>query len=94
MIDLHAFSLKKVTTEFESRLIEPDPVSVTTNGTQIETRDSIQARHRAYDEYEIYDISLSRLVVDSLLSLFFRNEIQTRFSQISGFFTSQVKYTS
>ena len=85
LTDSHFFSLKEVTTEFESRLIEPAPVYVTTNGTDVETRDSIQARHRAHDEYEIYDISLSRLVVESLLSSSFRHEIQTRFSHVSGF---------
>ena len=85
LTDSHAFSLKEVTTEFESRLTEPASVSVTTNGTEVETRDSVQARHRAYDEYEIYDISLSRLVVESLLSSSFLHEIQTRFSHVSGF---------
>ena len=75
LTDSHAFSLKEVTTEFGSRLIEPDPVSVNINGTQVESGDSIQARHRAYDEYEIYDISLSRLGVESLLSSSFCHEI-------------------
>ena len=76
--------MKEVTTEFKYRLIEPDPVSVNTNGTQVETRDSIQARHRAYDENKIYDISLSRLVVESLLSSSFWYEIQNCFSHISS----------
>ena len=33
LIDSHAFCLEEVTTEFGSRLIEPDPVSVNINGT-------------------------------------------------------------
>ena len=68
LTDSNAYSLKEVTTEFKYHLIEPDPVSINTNGTQVETRDSIQARCYALTEYEIYDISLSCLVVEFLLS--------------------------
>ena len=88
LTDSYAFSLKEVTTEFESRLIEPALVSVTTNSTEVETRDLIQARHRAYDEYEIYYISLSRLVVESLPFYSFRHEIQTLFPMFPVLMTS------
>ena len=85
MIGSYDSSLKEVTTEFKSHFIEPDPVSVDTDGTQVETRDSIQARHHIYDEYKIYDISLSRVVVESLVSSSFRHEMQTRFSHNPNF---------
>ena len=37
LLDYYDYSLKEVITEFESRFIEPDPVSVDTDGTQVET---------------------------------------------------------
>ena len=80
------FTLKEVTDEFNSRMIEPAPQYVTdSSGTQTETVASVQARYRAYDEFEKGDIGLSRLVVESQISPTIREQVRTRFSHVANF---------
>ena len=80
--NVHLFTMDSVTQEHESRLIEP-PVIYDSAGT--ETADSVQARFRCYDEFEKYDFSLSRLAIESLITLRLREAISVRFSHIDDF---------
>ena len=64
--NVHLFTIDSVTQEHESRLIEPPVVN---DSSVAETSDSIQARFRCYDEFEKYDFSLSRLAIESLITL-------------------------
>ena len=61
----HLFTLEDVTQEHDSRLVEP-AIVLDPNG--VETSASKQNRHRAYDKFEIYDIALSRLAIEALLT--------------------------
>ena len=78
----HLFTLEDVINEHDSRLTEP-PAIVDSNGT--ETDESVLARHRAYDCYELYDMALSRLAIEALLTARLREEIRTRFSHVADF---------
>ena len=76
----HKVNLLDVIAEHNERLSEPNPV--TTNDAQgnlVETQDSIDARFKCYDTYELRDIQLSRLVIDSLISPALRLQVLTRF---------------
>ena len=80
--NVHLFTIDSVTQEHESRLIEP---SVVNDSTGNETSGSSQARFRCYDEFEKYDFSLSRLAIESLITLRLREAISIRFSHIDDF---------
>ena len=51
----------------------------------VETAESVKACFRAYDSYELYDMALSRLAIEALLTARLRDEIRTRYSHISEF---------
>ena len=81
--NLHLFTLEDVQLEYESRLIEP---SIVLDATGIsETPDSRNARFRSFDKYELCDRSLSRLAVDSLVTVAFHRIIAVRFSHVEIF---------
>ena len=61
----HSFTLEQVLSEFNLRnTIKPSPI-IDSNG--IETSESIINRFKCYDDYEGYDLNLSRLVLESLV---------------------------
>eukprot|EP00979_Chaetoceros_neogracilis_P007259 scaffold1521_cov271-Chaetoceros_neogracile.AAC.67 len=70
----HLFELEDVLTEYNSRVIQNDPVVDAVS--LIETDVSIAACFRQYDVFELFDQALSRLVVESLLSTSFREVIK------------------
>ena len=78
----HLFTLEDVINEHDSRLTEP-PAIDDSNGN--ETEGSVLARHRAYDSYELYDMALSRLAIEALLTVCLSEEIRTRFSHVADF---------
>ena len=60
----HAFTTEEVTAEYEDRLNEPVAV-LDANG--VETDVSKGNRFKFYDNFEINDLLLSRIIVESLL---------------------------
>ena len=76
MQNTHLFTLSDVTSEHDSRLVEPAAIL---DAAGVKTADSVQARFRAYDDYKIYDMALSRLAIEALLTARLREEIRTRF---------------
>ena len=79
----HSFSLDQVIKEFTDRNItEPTPILDSTNN---ETDESITNRFKCYDDYEAYDISLSRLVMETLTHPVLRETIETRYDHLDDF---------
>ena len=87
MLDLseeyHMFTLEELLAEYNTRLICPPPVYDPLSGN--ETPESIAARHRSYDEYELCDIALSRLAVESLVSPVLRQRVIARYDHMDDF---------
>ena len=86
--DAHLFSMSQVRDEYDTRMVRPSAVfeiDFTGALTATETSTSKLIRKKAYDEYERYDIALSRLIVESLLSPSYRETIKTRFSHHDSF---------
>ena len=81
--DPHSFSLDQVLNEFNSRNIEEPPLVVNTNG--IESAESIIQRFKCYDDYEAYDLNLSRLVIETLVHPVLRETIATRYDHLDDF---------
>ena len=61
----HAYTNDEVIVEYEDRPTEPVPII---NGDGKETDESILARYKSYDEFELNELILSRMMVESLLS--------------------------
>ena len=80
--NVHMFTIDSVTTEHNSRLVEP-PIIQDSSGT--ETTKSAQACFCCYDEYKKYDFSLSRLAIESLITLCLQEAISVRFSYTQDF---------
>lgn len=78
------FTLEEVTTEYEGQLNKPDKV-LKDGSTTDETDASILNRFKAFDVYELSDLSLSRLCVECLLLDGFRENIINRFSHLPLF---------
>ena len=79
----HIFSLDSVITEHDTRMVHLYPVfELDTNGVSstTETTKSTVNRFKLYYMYEQYDISISRLLVELLISTTYRETIKTRFS--------------
>ena len=77
----HLFSLESVITENGTRIVTPNSIFVLDkhgNNTTVETIESIHTRFKAYGLYETYDLALSRLLVESLVSPTYRETINTR----------------
>lgn len=79
--DSYLFDLKGVIFEFNSIMVSPvllllqDPQE---NDTEVESPESISLRLRAYDEYEKYNIAFSRLVIEGLISLTYREIVKNK----------------
>ena len=80
--DTHSFTLHNVLDEYRARLITPEKITKE-DGT--ETKESALARYRAYDEFELYDIALSRLAIEALITAPLREKVAIRFSHIDDF---------
>ena len=78
----HLFTMQDVSKEHNSRLVEP---TVVNDSSGSETAASVLARHRVYDEFELYDMALSRLAIEALLTVRLREEVRTRFSHVLDF---------
>ena len=78
----HAFTVEEVIVEYQDRLDEPQPV-LNENGQ--ETDESKVSRYACYDEYELNDLHLSRMVVESLLTATFCEKLDTRFSHVEEY---------
>ena len=78
----HMFELAQIIAEHDSRLQSPAAIFDASN---VETPESTTARFRTYNEYERYNVALSRLVVEALISPSFRETIKTRFSHYDTF---------
>ena len=83
LTDIHLFTLDKVMTEFKSRLTEP--LVVIGASTGVETTLSQKRRLRCYDCYELWDMAISRLAVESLVGIELRDKIEVRYSHIEDF---------
>ena len=86
--DCHLFDLKGVIAEFNSRMKSPSAEflqDVIGNNTTTESTKSVSSRLRAYDEFDKYDIALSRLVIEALISHTYRETVKTRFSHHKDF---------
>ena len=78
----HAFTVKEVITEHESRLVEPTSIL---DDTGAETMASVAARFCSYDEFELHDVGLSHLTIDACVSVSLREEIAIRISHTPDF---------
>ena len=81
--DPHAFSIDQIIAEFNLRSADPPPPVVDAQGD--ETDDSIAARFPFYDDYEHFDIGLSRLAVESLVHPVLRSTVVTRYDHYDNF---------
>ena len=82
----HAFDVDTVLNEYRTRLDEPAPVTaVNGGGFDIETEASKLARFRCYDSFEAFDIYLSRLAIESLISTSVRTSVGVRFNHLADF---------
>jgi hypothetical protein len=79
----HSFSLDQVMKEFNDRNV-PEPAPIL-DGSNNETDESIVNRFKCYDDYESYDISLSRLVLETLTHPVLRETIETRYDHLDDF---------
>jgi len=79
--------MPQVRDEFDTRMARLSPVFeiITGNTNTTNTSASELIRKKAYGEYEWYDIALSRLIVESLLSPSYRETIKTHFSHHDNF---------
>ena len=75
----HAFTVAEVIAEYEDRL---DELAIVADNEGNETAQSKIDRFKSYDVFEINDLLLSRMVVESLLTSTFREKIDTRFSHL------------
>lgn len=78
----HLFTIEQVMSEHSSRLIEP-LVELDDNNDEIVT--SITARNRCYDKYEKFDISLSRRILETLLSQDIKATIRIKYGHLPNF---------
>ena len=80
--DVHLFTFDQVMTEFKSRLTEPAAIVANTG---VETASSQKRRSRCYDCYELWDMAISRLAVESLVGIELRDKISVRYSHVDDF---------
>ena len=78
----HLFTIKQVMQEHESRTSEPEPVL---DDNDEETTASISARFRSYDKYERFDISLSRRILETLLSQDIKATIRIKYGHLQNY---------
>ena len=82
--DPHAFSIDQVLDEFTRRSADP-PLPVVDATSGLETPASIATRLPFYDDYEHFDIGLSRLAVESLVHPVLRSTVVTRYDHYENF---------
>ena len=78
----HLFTIEQVMQEHESRTSEPEPVL---DDNDEETTASISARFRSYDKYERFDISLSRRILETLLSQDIKATICIKYGHLQNY---------
>ena len=78
----HLFTIEQVMDEHASRLNQPAPE---VDDNDIETVTSISSRFRCYDKFEKFDISLSRRVLETLLSQDIKATIRIKYGHLSNF---------
>ena len=78
----HLFTIEQVMNEHASRLTQPAPEF---DDNDDETVTSISSRFRCYDKYEKFDISLSRRVLETLLSQDIKATIRIKYGHLSNF---------
>ena len=83
--NLHTFSLQEIISKYKERLVEPNRVTSIIEGISTETTESISARFRAFDADEIFDLAISRLVVEYLVTASFRQAIKARYFHVDDF---------
>ena len=84
LVDNHfVFKVEDVLQEFTSCLVESGPTIM--GADNMETSRSIAHRFKCFDTYELDDIGMSRLMVESLLTQSFLQKIETRFSHIDDY---------
>ena len=82
----HAFDVDTVLAEHLSRMNEPEPITtVDAGGFNVETYASKLARFRCYDSFESFDIHLSRLAIESLISFSVRARVDVRFNHFDDY---------
>ena len=84
----HKITVQNVIDEHNSRMLEPSAVNEVDssgNPTNVETVSSKLNRFKCYDQYELTDITLSRLLVDCLISSGLRLQVMTRFRHDTEF---------
>ena len=75
MTEYHAFTVDEILEEFHSRAgTEPTPIL---NNPGTKTEASRLDRFKYYDDYELDDVPLSRLTVESLLTASLREKLET-----------------
>ena len=82
ILDSHIFELDDIIKEYESRLINPNPVL---EYDHREAQESMQAQLCAYGAYGFFDTALSSLVIESLVMTIFCEVIKTCFSHYEDF---------
>ena len=70
----HLFTVNEVLEEHRSRLAEPRPLF---ESERVETDESIVSRYRCYDKYERFDLSLSRRILETLLSQVSKRQLES-----------------
>ena len=83
LTDVHLLTYEKVMTEFKSRLTEPFVIIGATTGA--ESPFSQQHQFLFYDCYELWDMAISCLAVESLVGFELREKISIRYSHIDHF---------
>lgn len=78
----HLFTIEDVTIEHNSRMNEP---AIVNDAPGIETNESKEARFCCYDDHDKYDIALSKMAIESLITLLLREAVSTRFLHINDF---------
>ena len=78
----HLFTITDVLTEHRSRLTEPRPIF---ESESVETDASIVNRYKCYDKYERFDLSLSRRILETLLSQDIKATIRIKYGHLPQF---------
>lgn len=86
--DARLFSLTSVSDKYDTHMvcqIQVFELDSTRAQTTTESSASIQSRTNAYNEYEQYNITLSRLIVESVISPSYCEILKTRFSHHNNY---------
>ena len=89
--DPHTFTLKTVIDEHASRLVEIVEVN---DDKGNKTPESVIARFKCFDKYELCNFSLSRLAVESLIHPDLHAEVVVKYSHMKNLKKSLVIFIS